>query len=43
MKKTYCTARLNEDNVGNWRYKGLWGLSLGFPSAGYSLHSISWL
>lgn len=23
--------------------KGLWGLSLGFPSAAYSLHFISWL
>lgn len=25
------------------QYKGLWGLSLGFPSEAYSLHFISWL
>lgn len=29
--------------MGNSRHKGLRGLSVGFPSAGYSLHFISWL
>lgn len=42
-KKQHCTSRLNEDEVGNPQHKGLWGLSVGFPSAGYSLHFISWL
>lgn len=41
--KKHCTSRLNEDEVGNPQHKGLWGLSVGFPSAGYSLHFISWL
>lgn len=29
--------------MGNSLHKGLRGLSVGFPSAGYSLHFISWL